>query len=96
MQQSLLGLQNQFHVSRDQIVFFSRPERSHLVPQQQTHEQGQVDGNLPYEITRGSTKKKLQRVSQMQKGTEQPHVWRVLQDSIADSCVIVLFLVFGF
>ena len=54
------------------------------------------DGNLPYEITRGSTKKKLQRVSQMQKGTEQPHVWRVLQDSIADSCVIVLFLVFGF
>ena len=40
--------------------------------------------------------KKLQRVSQMQKGTEQPHVWRVLQDSIADSCVIVLFLVFGF
>ena len=67
-----------------------------LVPQQQTHEQRQVDGNLPYEITRGSTKKKLQRVSQMQKGTEQPHVWRVLQDSIADSCVIVLFLVFGF
>ena len=96
MQQSLLGLQNQFHVSRDQIGFFSRPERSHLVPQQQTHEQRQVDGNLPYEITRGSTKKKLQRVSQMQKGTEQPHVWRVLQDSIADSCVIVLFLVFGF
>ena len=96
MQQSLLGLQNQFHVSRDQMGFFSRPERSHLVPQQQTHEQRQVDGNLPYEITRGSTKKKLQRVSQMQKGTEQPHVWRVLQDSIADSCVIVLFLVFGF
>ena len=26
--------------------FFSRPERSHLVPQQQTHEQRQVDGNF--------------------------------------------------
>eukprot|EP00435_Cladocopium_sp_Y103_P036919 s2744_g9.t1 len=86
MHKSLSVLQDSFRVDPEQMGLFARPDRSHRSgTQQQTHEQRQLDGNLPYEVTRGHKQNKVRRRNLMQDGTDEPRVWKILQDSMITS-----------